>query len=79
MKKFKYLSQNSQSRRSGEIANCLFETYEKSAMPHGRHIYETEPDMTMATMCAYDGVQTKIPPLLSFYGTQQKQFLLCRN
>ena len=26
-----------------------------------------------------DGVQPKMPPLLSFYGTQQNQFLLCSN
>ena len=39
--KLKDLSQNSQKQRSGEIVNSLFETYKKSVMPHGRHIYST--------------------------------------
>ena len=47
------LSQNDQNIRSGEKDNCLFKTYENSVMPHGPHIYTTEVDMNMDTMCAY--------------------------
>ena len=31
------------------------------------------------TIVVQDGVKPKIPPSLSFSGTYQKQFLLCRN
>ena len=40
-KKIKDKSQNAQNRRSGEMANCIFETYKNSVMAHGRHIYHT--------------------------------------
>ena len=55
------LIQNSQNRRSGERANCLFETYNNSVMPHGRHIYATSDDMDMATICAYPPSQHALP------------------
>ena len=44
---------NAQNRRSGEIANRLFDTYQNSVMPHGKHIFNTASDMDMATMCTY--------------------------
>ena len=46
---------------SGEMANCLFETYKNSILPHGHHIYQTASDMSMATMCAYHPSQHALP------------------
>ena len=54
-------SKNSQNIRSGENSNRLFETYKKSVMPHGHHIYATAADMAMATMCAYPTSQHVLP------------------
>ena len=61
MRKINDLSQNAQNRSSGENSNILFETYKKSVMPHGRHIYETASDMDMDTMCAYLPYQHALP------------------
>ena len=44
---------NSQSRRSGEKAHHIYETYKNTVMQHGRHIYAKASDMEHATMCAY--------------------------
>ena len=38
-------------------------------MPHGRHIYATEADMSMATMCEYPPSQHVLP--------QWKRVLCC--
>ena len=46
MKKLKDRSQNSQSRRSGEKAHHIHETYKNTFMPHGRHIYARASDTT---------------------------------
>ena len=35
------------------MVNCLFETYKNYGMPHGNHIFKTEPDTDMATMFAH--------------------------
>ena len=35
------------------MANSLFDTYKNSFMPHGKHMFKTESDKAMATMCAY--------------------------
>ena len=53
LKRIKDLSQNSQNRGSDEMANGLFETYTKSVMKHGYHIYETAYYMSISTMCKY--------------------------
>ena len=45
--------QNSQSRRSGEKAHHIYETYKNILMPHGHHIYAKASDMVQATMSAY--------------------------
>ena len=47
------ISQNARNRRSIERSNCLFETYKKSMMPHRRHIYTTEADISMTKVYAY--------------------------
>ena len=44
---------NLQNRRSGEMANRLFETYKNYVMPHGNHMFQTESGMSMETMCKY--------------------------
>ena len=61
LNKLKYLSQNEQNRRSGQIYNRLFETYKNSVMPHGRHIYATASDMSMAAMSSYTPSQHALP------------------
>ena len=53
MKKLKDKSQNYQSRRSGEKAHNIYETYKNTVMPHGRHIYAKASDMENLTRCAY--------------------------
>ena len=53
LKNIKYLSQNYQKRRYGEMADCLLETYKNSLILHGLHIYVIASNMEMATMCAY--------------------------
>ena len=45
LKKLKDKSQHSQSRRSGEKAHHIYETYKNTVMPHGRHIYAKAYDM----------------------------------
>ena len=50
LKKVKYQSQNFQSRRSGEKAHHIYETYKNSVIPHGRHIYAKASDMAQATI-----------------------------
>ena len=44
---------NTQNRRSGEITNRLFETYNNYIMTHGNHMFQTASDMVMANMCTY--------------------------
>ena len=52
-KEIKHQSQNEQNIKSGEMANRLFETYKNSVMMHGRHSYQTESAMAMATLYKY--------------------------
>ena len=49
LKKLKYQSLNAQSRRSGEKAHHLYETYKNTVMTHGPHIYANAYDMR--SMC----------------------------
>ena len=51
------------SRRSGEIANRIFETYKNSIMPQGKHMLKTASDMDMTTMCAYPPSRNALPHL----------------
>ena len=41
--------------------NRLFETYKKSVMPHGIHIYATASAMAMDKMCEYPPYQHALP------------------
>ena len=59
--KFKDKIQNSQSRRSGEKAHHMYETYKNPAMPHGCHIYARASDMEKATMCTYPQSDHSLP------------------
>ena len=52
---------NAQNRRSGEMANRLFETYTNTFMPHGKHMCKTSSDMDMATMCTYPSSKYALP------------------
>ena len=61
LRKLNDLSQNVQNRRSGEKPNRLFETYKNYVIPHGCHIYATESDMAMTTICAYPPSQHALP------------------
>ena len=60
---------NAQNIRSGEMANCLFETYEIYVMPYGKHMFQIASDMANATMCAY--------PSSNYYLTHWKCVLYC--
>ena len=42
-----------QNRRSREMAKGLFDTCNNTIIPHGEHMFQTAPDMEMATICAY--------------------------
>ena len=35
------------------MINSLFETYKNYVISHGKHMFQSEYDMVMATMCAY--------------------------
>ena len=35
------------------MENNLFYVYNNNVMSHVNHIFQTEPDMAMATICAY--------------------------
>ena len=61
LKKIKDRIQNSQSRRSSEKANHIYETYKNTAMPHGRHIYAKASDMANATICTYPHSDNALP------------------
>ena len=61
LKKIKDKSQNSQSRRSGEKSYHIYETYENTVMPHGRHIYAKSYDMANATLCTYPQSDHALP------------------
>ena len=61
MRKLNDLSQNAQTIRSGEMDNCLFETYKNSVMPHVRYIYATAADIAMAKICTYTPSQHAFP------------------
>ena len=60
-KKLKDLIQNSQNRRSGGKANCIYETYKNTVMPHRRHICAKAYDMENATMCAFSQSYHALP------------------
>ena len=53
LKKLKDQSCNAQSRRSGEMYTCLFDTYKNNVVTHGDHMFQTAYYMEMATVCAY--------------------------
>ena len=61
IKKTKNQINNVQNRRTGEIENRILETYTKSVMRHGHHIYKTASSIDMETMCAYPPYQHALP------------------
>ena len=54
-------SQNSQSRRSSEKENNIYETYKHTVMLHGHRIYSKVSDMAKATMYAYTQSDHELP------------------
>ena len=44
---------SAQDRRSGEMANHLFETYKNTFMPHGNHMFQTAYDTIMENLFTY--------------------------
>ena len=63
--KLKYQSCNLQNRRSGDMANLLFETYNNSVTPHGNHIFPTSYNTAMETMCTYKSSNYALPHWIS--------------
>ena len=52
---------NAQNKKSGEMANRIFETYTNSVIPHGKHMFKTASNMDIATMCAYPSSKYTLP------------------
>ena len=61
LKKLKDKIQNSQSRRSGEKAHHIYETYKNTVVPYVRHIYAKSYDTENATMFAYPHSDHALP------------------
>ena len=61
LKKLEDKIQNSQSRRSGDKENHIYETYKNTMIPHGHHIYAKSSDMANTTMCAYPHSDHALP------------------
>ena len=59
--KLKDHSFNAQNIRYGEMANRLFEIYKHSVVPHCKHMFQTEYEMAMVTMCAYPSFNYALP------------------
>ena len=59
--KLKDKIQNDQSRRSGEKAHHIYETYKNTVMSHGCHIYAKAYDMAKAKMCTYPQSEHSLP------------------
>ena len=51
IKHLKNRSHTAKSGRSSELSSRLFETYKNYVRPHGCHIYNSNTDVDMATMC----------------------------
>ena len=60
-KKIKDQICNAQNRSSCEMVNLLFDTYNNSVSPHGKHMFQTSYDMTMETMWAYPSSKSSFP------------------
>ena len=61
LKKLKNQIHNSHNRMPGEMSSHIFETYKKSVILHGHHIYRTEYDIAVAKICAYLLYQHALP------------------
>ena len=46
---------------SGGKSHHIYETYENTVMPHGRHIYANASDMAQATICTYTQSDNTLP------------------
>ena len=49
------------NRRSGEKAHHIYETYEYTVMPHGRHIYAKAYNIAKSTSCIYPQYYNALP------------------
>ena len=61
LKKLKDQIQYSQSRRSSEKSNSIYDTYKNTVMPHGRHISAKASGMEKSTICAYPQSDHTLP------------------
>ena len=61
LKKRKDKIQNAKSRRSGDKAHHIYETYKNTLMPHWLHIYPKSSDIPNATMCTYPQSDHALP------------------
>ena len=61
LEKLKDKIQNYQSRRSGEKAHHIYETYNNILIPRGRHICSKSSHMEKATMCTYPQSDHALP------------------
>ena len=58
---------NSQKIRSGEMSNNLFEIYKHYVTPHRNHMFQTESDIAMVTMCEYIPSNYELPHWKGFF------------
>ena len=61
LEKLKDKIKNAQSRRSGEKAHHIYETYKNTVIPHGHHIYAKAHDMAKGTMFTHPQSDHAIP------------------
>ena len=48
-------------RSSGEMVDCIFNTYKTSLIPHGFIIYQTSYDMAMSEICKSTLIYLALP------------------
>ena len=65
-----------QNRRSGEMANHVFDTYTVSFMTHGRHTLKIASDIAMATLCAYTSSKYALTQWKCFCGVVKNVHVL---
>ena len=56
-----YIYKQKNKKRSSEKANCIYEIYINTVIPHGRHIYAKSYDMEKVRICTYPKSDHSLP------------------
>ena len=67
LEKTKDKSLNAKNRRYVEMPNRYFEIYKKTVMSHGKHMFHTSSDITMAIICACPSLKYASPHWKCFF------------